>query len=1029
MDADRWRQIAHVYDEARTRAGDERRAFLACVRTDDEALGREVESLLSQESTADSLLAAPTADVSPARIGLDPGVTLGSYRIERPIGQGGMGAVFLAYDTILHRQVALKVLELPLADLTAHGRLLREARAAAALNHPNICTIYEVGEANGRAFIAMEFVDGGPLSDRLAAGALPPEKAVQYGIEAADALAHAHDHGVVHCDFKAANVMVGATGLLKVVDFGLARRLDALAANATTMSSLGAMGVRAGTPYAMAPEQVRGATADARTDVWALGVLLYEMVAGGKPFKAPTVTELYSSILRDPPAALPSTVPVALGLLIEQALAKDPADRYQQAAEVRAALEGILVDPATPAAPGTSRGHAARESSFGAAVGHRAAFERWGRAGAATLGVGLLLLVSAALWRTAFPQTTGDFTARDWMLVAAFTNQTGEANLDATIRQTLVYELEQSPHINLFPDVRAQEALGRMRLPSGTAITEAVGREMSAREGLKALLLGLVARLDNRYIVEGRVIRPATGELLASVRREAETRVELLSAARAMARVLRADLGEALSSIQRNSARLAPVTSASFEAVQQFTLGQQALLEGRSREALQFFLQAIERDPTFASAHHYAALTYSSFEDFEQVTHHLDLAVALADQIGPRERHRLLGDYYSWLEQHDRAITHYRVLVDLYPDHVSGMANLGLSYGSDLQYGLAILALQRALKLDPGPMIRERLAEQHFMAGQIEEAVRLTRENLKENSDPASRVNLATYELVRGNGAEAEQLLAQAGSGADAAAANARALVRADLLLSQGRFQAALRELGDPASAWPEVGPGIRDEWRRRFRVAEILLATGQTARSAGVLRRLPDLAETPDLWMLKGLAASRAGDLATAKAMLALLEERAGVRKSRPGQGRVFQLQAAIALQQGRAQDAVGFATRAVQTFSSSLALHTLADAQDAAGDPGKALESYKMLLARVGERTLAEDGPAFFKVVLARYTTGRLLDQSGQIEAAKVEYQEFLRRWADADPDLALLAEARRRLGQGVHATPSGRRPTPAA
>ncbi len=289
-----------------------------------------------------------------------PGKTLGNYRIERLLGRGGMGAVFLAFDTVLHRQVALKVLDERADGETSHARLLREARNAAALNHPNICTIHEVGDANGAAFIAMEYVEGQSIRERLdEGGALAPDDAVRYGIQAADALAYAHDHGVIHRDFKAANAIVTGSRWLKVVDFGLARRTDMFSANATTMVSLVPSGTAAGTPYAMAPEQVRGGDADPRTDLWALGILLYEMTTGAKPFEAPTTPELFSSILRDAPAAIPHALPAEIRAVIERCLAKEPDRRYQHAAEVRAALEGIRtgadVPRASPAAVGLTR--------------------------------------------------------------------------------------------------------------------------------------------------------------------------------------------------------------------------------------------------------------------------------------------------------------------------------------------------------------------------------------------------------------------------------------------------------------------------------------------------------------------------------------------------------------------------------------------------------------------------------------------------------------------------------------------------
>ncbi len=349
MDADRWRQISHLCHEAQALADEDRSAFLDSACGGDDALRHEVESLLRDRRT-DSFLASPPAealvdlihpDAKPVHGVATPGTTLGGYRIERLLGRGGMGAVFLAYDTTLHRQVALKVMEGPADSETARARLLREARNAAALNHPNICTIHEVGDANGSAFIAMEYVEGRSLRDRLDQGPLPLEEAISYGVQAADALAYAHDRGVVHRDFKAANAIVTEAGRLKIVDFGLARRGDAPMADATTMRSLLPAGAAVGTPYAMAPEQVRGAPTDSRTDIWALGVLLYEMVTGAQPFTAATIPELFSSILRDPLAWVPDTVPVEMRALIERCLDKEPERRLQQAGEVREALEAI----------------------------------------------------------------------------------------------------------------------------------------------------------------------------------------------------------------------------------------------------------------------------------------------------------------------------------------------------------------------------------------------------------------------------------------------------------------------------------------------------------------------------------------------------------------------------------------------------------------------------------------------------------------------------------------------------------------
>jgi eukaryotic-like serine/threonine-protein kinase len=342
MNPERCQRVEQLFHIALARDADQRASFLAEACAGDDALLREVASLLAQPVSAEGFLAAPAmalaAELLPT---LQPGVNFGKYRIERQLGQGGMGMVFLAHDRTLQRSLAIKVLGSSGDAEASHARLLREARSASALNHPNICTVYEVGEASGLAFIAMEYVDGRPLCDLVEGRQLPVEDALRYGIEAADALAHAHDRGVVHRDLKAANAIVSTSGRLKIVDFGLARRTDPLMSDATTHMSVAGPGVAVGTPYAMAPEQVRGGVADARTDLWALGVLLYEMLLGTRPFSGATVAELFSSILRDQPAPLPPSLSNPLPEIVQKCLAKDPAARYQRAADVRLVLEAV----------------------------------------------------------------------------------------------------------------------------------------------------------------------------------------------------------------------------------------------------------------------------------------------------------------------------------------------------------------------------------------------------------------------------------------------------------------------------------------------------------------------------------------------------------------------------------------------------------------------------------------------------------------------------------------------------------------
>jgi serine/threonine protein kinase len=344
MKPERWRHIESLFHAARDRAAAERASFLTENCGGDDELRHEVESLLAEHERGSHSMESAASDLavewsqSTPHI-LKAGTTLGKYRIENLLGQGGMGAVFLAYDAILQRRLALKVLKSPDEDASSQVQLLREARSASALNHPNVCTIYEVGEESDWPFIAMEYIDGRTLCDVIAAAPLPIEDSVRYGIEIADALAHAHDRGVIHRDLKAANVIVSSSGHLKIVDFGLARRANAAESQSVTAQTRSSLAV--GTPYAMAPEQVRGGSADARTDLWALGVLLYEMLTAARPFGGGTTADLFSSILRDAPVPMPPDTPGSLRQLVHKCLSKSPDERYQRAADVRLGLETI----------------------------------------------------------------------------------------------------------------------------------------------------------------------------------------------------------------------------------------------------------------------------------------------------------------------------------------------------------------------------------------------------------------------------------------------------------------------------------------------------------------------------------------------------------------------------------------------------------------------------------------------------------------------------------------------------------------
>jgi serine/threonine-protein kinase len=505
---------------------------------------------------------------------------VGTHRLERLLGRGGMGAVFLAYDTRLHRHVALKVLDHDAADATSSARLLREARNAAALNHPHICTIHEVGEADGAAFIAMEFVEGRSLRERVDDGALPVSETVRLGIQAADALAYAHEHGVVHRDFKTANVIVGENGWLKVVDFGLARRDDPRLCDATTMASMVPAGAVAGTPYAMAPEQIRGEAADARTDVWALGVLLYELATALRPFNGPSVPELYSSILTAPPVRPPPTVPGRLATVITRCLEKDPARRYQRAEEVRVALEAIATGTT---APWSTWGHRLRRRPVIAAI--------------ATVGTAFLVL-------------------------AGFNFDGLGDRLTSVLREEPPIKLAVLPFENLtgdpeqeyFSDGLTDEMitqLGRLH-PQRLSV---IARTSSMRYKRRGLPLDQIAReLGVDYVMEGSARREGNrvriSASLIQVRDQTQRWSESFEQEMANVLALQSDVARgvaralAITLLPAEQSRLASARHVNPEAYEAYLKGRfqwQALAPKALDAAMGYFELAVQKDPNYAA--------------------------------------------------------------------------------------------------------------------------------------------------------------------------------------------------------------------------------------------------------------------------------------------------------------------------------------------------------------------------------------------------------------------------------------------
>jgi TolB-like protein/aminoglycoside phosphotransferase (APT) family kinase protein len=595
---DRWQEITRILHAALTRVGDDRRAFLDDACAGDPELRRQVEALLRVDSSAagspERVAPASAATVAPRAL-LISGERLAHYTIRDKIGQGGMGEVYRARDEQLDRDVAIKVLPADNADAQARERLVREARAAAALNHPHICTVHEVGEASGQAYIAMEFVEGQTLGAALENGALPVEQIFRFGIQLADALAHAHERGVVHRDLKSANVIVTPDGRVKVLDFGLARRLTtselsvAVTQVDATFTQPGAI---MGTLAYMAPEQLRGQTAHAPSDVWALGIVLHEMASGVRPFQGQTGFELSAAVLNQPPAPLPSSVPANLQAVIGRCLEKEPGARYKSGSEVRAALEAIRTGGTdrrpTPDAQQAPVAHAAAPIVTVTVTRRRALW--LGVAAIAAAAVGF------AAWRL---MTRGDAPVQT-MAVLPFENRLQDDDFDYLcdgIAESLIQQVSRLASFRVRPLTSVLPFKGR------TADPQSAGRQL----GVETILAGTLEVSDARLRISARLLDVATGRQLWSSDYDRGS-ADLLNIQDEIAAAIMDDgLRVQLTSAERQQLVRHPTTDGdAYDLYLQARFVQRRATEEDYLYSRELLERAIVRDPKFTLA--YAAL-------------------------------------------------------------------------------------------------------------------------------------------------------------------------------------------------------------------------------------------------------------------------------------------------------------------------------------------------------------------------------------------------------------------------------------
>ena len=919
-----------------------------------------------------------------------------------------MGEVYLAQDTKLDRKVAIKLLA---ADLAASPdrihRFVQEAKAASALNHPNIITIYEIDQSPFGYFIATEFIDGETLRQRMERERIPLVEVLELATQATSALAAAHAAGIVHRDIKPDNLMVRRDGYLKVVDFGLAKLTEAEgaagdAATKTKLVNTGA-GTVMGTAYYMSPEQAKGQVVDARTDLWSLGTVLYELVAGHVPFEGGTPSEVISLILTKEPQLLAHfarDVPAELERIVTKALTKNIDERYQSAKDLLVDLKRLKrqleldTEIARTATPG--RGAVPRVSSGVHAVAASRSRARL----AAVAAVVVLALAAAAYFY--YPRTP-ILTDKDAILLTEFENRTGEPVFDSTLRQGLAVQLQQSPFLDIFPVARVRSTLRLMSRSPDEPVTRDTAREICQRQGLKAFIAGSIAKFDRNYSLTLEAINGHTGDSLALVQVEAEGKDEVLRALSRAASDLREELGESLSTIQKFDAKL-EVTTSSLEALKEYALAQGEQNAGRTSKAIEHYRRAADRDPNFALAWLGLAVQHNNTGQPGLAAENAAKAYSLRDRTSEDERARIDFFYYSYVTgEVEKAIDVQEAYVRNYPRDHRGPGNLGARFAAIGQNDKALTVTQEARRLNPNTST--------WPANLAEALVRLNR-----FSDASVVFQEASAQKMEGIGLREQQYAVAFISG------DAQAL-REHLAWAGGQPEEFR------AVNWQTQSAAFGGEWRQsqehlrrsldlaaRSQATEVAAdyAVSQAVRAAllGQYTAANSLAEAalrsertrPSL-TAAALAFALAGSAARAQSLISELEQKYP-KDTRVNQMWLPQAKAALLWRDGKAQAALDV-LEGVKRYETAeqfkpQTLRTMAYLK--LGQSDHAATEARSIIDRRGE------GPLSMLWPLAHLNLGRALTMQGDTAGARRSYDEFFKLWKNADADLPVLIEARK-------------------